>query len=363
MANDDLNTEVQLTEEQKSKIIAFWNSRPNDPPSFRELIEEVLGKEIDSRSKLARLLKEFLATRQIVVRNSTNPKGDLELNESQKLFIRNSRKEPNKLRPVEIARELFPDKSISPLGQETRTVTNYVKTFEADIHDAEKIPEGDYEPPINGIRALARVKKYTKRDLDYDNLTPRQKKEIDALVTYLQNYRFVSQINLYDSQDDRDLFEANFIRFTYDKYDLSEEELEQYILLATDSVRLNGIQKTIKKLQIMLDTVTEDPDGKISIGLTEAINSAQDSYNECFGRQEKLLKNLVGTRAGKLAKQGDKRMSLVELIEFVQEENKRHLLAKLAEERSKRVKDEVNRVKNLDDLIIEIYGVTEEELA
>lgn len=357
---------IELTEEEKNKIIEFWNSRPTNPPSFRELIDNCLGKNVDSRSKLARELKEFLASRKIVAKNATNyePKGEVELTNEQKEYIRNARLAPG-IKPsfVEIARTLFENDKITPLSREARTVSNEIKRIESELDQGQtEVLGGEYDPPNSIVRALARIKKYTKREFKENDLSPRQKKEIESLINYLQSYRFTAQINTYVSQRDRDLFESQFIRFTYDKHDLTEEELEQYILLSTDAVTLQNIQKNIKKLTAILDDVTDDEDGKISMGLTDAITSARKEYNECFTRQDKILKNLVGTRAQKISKQGERRMSLVEMVEVVQDEKKRHLLATLAEQRKHKIKDEVERIKTLDDLVIQVYGLDENEI-
>ena len=73
-------------------------------------------------------------------------------------------------------------------------------------------------------------------------------------------FRFNHQINSLAATTDRELFESSFIRYTFDKGDLTQEEVDQYIVLATEVVIAANIQGRIEHLQGLLDDSADDSD-------------------------------------------------------------------------------------------------------
>ena len=59
-----------------------------------------------------------------------------------------------------------------------------------------------------------------------DKVTTSQKKCINALTGYLHSYRFIHQISSLSSETDKTLFESSFVRYTNDKSDLTQEEVD-----------------------------------------------------------------------------------------------------------------------------------------
>ena len=60
----------------------------------------------------------------------------------------------------------------------------------------------------------------------------------------------------------------------------------------------------VKHLQQLLDNTANNTDGaRISMSLVEAINTAQNEYNQCVNRQQKLLGDLKQKRSDRLSKQ------------------------------------------------------------
>jgi hypothetical protein len=105
-------------------------------------------------------------------------------------------------------------------------------------------------------------------------------------------------MNIYDNEPDRELFESSFVRYTYDKGDLSQEEVDQYIVLCTEVVISSSIQGTINVLQHQIDIAIQE-DGKIPMALVEASNTARKEYNDCVNRQQKLNNDLKVKRSDK----------------------------------------------------------------
>jgi len=351
-----------LSEEQKKKIIELWNSRPENPPSLLEIIREAFpDKEIDGRSKEGRAVKRFLATRKIKAKGAHEytPK-DVSLSEEQKEYITNN---AYTMRAVEIARVLFGDDKINNLNAETKVVNEFLKTLSPrDLYaDPNDVPENEYKPPRTQAAAILRVNKYVLDAIDKSKILPKQKKEMEALIGYLNTYRFLHQINTYPTENDRELFESSFIRYTYDKSDLTQEEVDQYIVLSMEVVISANIQATIQVIQRQIDTEVESG-GKIPMALIEANNTARTEYNQCVTRQTKLLADLKEKRSARLSKQVKANASILNLVEMWKDEESRKKMLQLAELRKHALSTEIEKLETMDEMKCKILGIDKDEV-
>ena len=178
----------------------------------------------------------------------------------------------------------------------------------------------------------------------------------------MNTYRFIHQINHFGLTADRELFESSFIRYSHDKFDLTQEEVDQYIVLSTEVVIASSIQGRVEHLRTLLDDTANDTEGRrISMSLVEAISSAQTEYNQCVNRQQKLLSDLKEKRSDKLKKQFTDNASILNLIEMWKDEESRKKLIKLAELRKQSIKDEVENISSMDEVKARVMGLTEDE--
>jgi hypothetical protein len=226
---------------------------------------------------------------------------------------------------------------------------------------AEEESQEDYKPPKNQERALVRVNRYVLNGIDKDKITTKQKKELNSLISYLHTYRFLHQIETYTNAVDRDLFESSFIRYTFDKSDLTQEEVDQYIVLATEVVISSNIQETIATLQDQIDQEINSG-AKIPMTLVEAVTSARTEYNQCVTRQQKLLNDLKVKRSERLSNQVKDNASILNLVQMWKDEETRKEMIKMADMRREVLKAEVGRLSSMDDVKARIFGLTEEEV-
>ncbi len=359
--------DLVLTEEQKSALIqaknAFIGGEEVDM-SLMHLIQDVAGfKGRDGRSKEGRAVKAFLSEIELdAIPSSEYQKVDRpELTEEHKEFIRNNR---GTMKYVEMSRILFSDDRLTSLSAETRMVTEYCKTLEGDsFEDPSPTPSFEYKPPKHPDRVLSKINKYIlDSGIDKEKITPKQKKSIEKLMGYLHTFRFVHQISNYSNETDRELFESSFVRYTNDKPDLTQEEVDQYIVLSGEVVIASNIQRRVGRLQDLLDETAMDNEGRrISMSLVEAISTAQNEYNSCVNRQHKLLNDLKQKRSDRLSKQIHDNASILNLVETWKDEEGRRELIRIAELRKKVVKDEVAKLSTMDDIKARIFGISEEE--
>jgi len=355
----------ELSEEQKQLIVNAWNNAPKDsPPSLKDLVQICFGGEHDGRSGEAKAVKKFLAEKHIKARVSYEyqPKATIELSEEAKEYIINH---CSSMTAVEIARVLFNKKDLTILHNESRTVTNFIKTLESKIlyQNPSIIPETNYRPPKTIKQSMDLVNKYILNCLDPKIAEKDAKIQncLKSLVRFCHMYRFVVIINNFSSAMDRELFEASYVRFIWNKPDLTEEELDAYVNLCCDIVNYTNMQRELDGLKEMRDQCLNDTDGKrISLSIVESITSIRKEMDDNQKRQNKLMENLQGKRNERLDFKVKENASILQLIEAWRDEQERQRLIRFAEDRKKSVKEEIQRMDTLDQFKCEIFGLNRE---
>lgn len=354
-----------LSEEQQLKLLQEWNSRPQNPPSLSELVKLAFNRgDLDGRSKEGKAVKQFLASRQIKPKKSHEyqAKGLLDLTQEQKEYVSNN---CSTMTGLEISKILFKNESLTNLSQETRSVLEYIKNIPTNIKfnnsENENASTEEYRPPRSEERMIAKINRYILDGIDRNKMTHKTKKDINSIIGYMNTFRFCHQINLYDDEKDRELFESSFVRYTYDKNDLSQEEVDQYIVLSTEVVISSNIQQTINVLQNQIDLAIQE-DGKIPMALVEASNTARKEYNDCVNRQQKLLNDLKVKRSERLSKQVKETASIINLVQMWKEEESRQKLIKMAEMRKQVIEKEIDRLSSMDEVKCKILGISKDEI-
>jgi len=354
-------------EERHLKALELWRERGEEnPPSLAELISVAYpGRDdIDGRTKEARELKAYLTEHGISADGAhVYHSKTIELNDEQKEFVRNN---ASLMSAVQLARVVFADETITNLHAEARAVNDYLQTLDPNeiAQDTNDVPNtNEYLPPKSFDKTLIRANQYVNPKIDKKKISPRVRKGLEALMGYLNTYRFVHQMETYATNTDRTLYESCFVRYTYDKPDLTQEEVDQYIVLATEVVIGSTIQARSERLQQLLDVSAEDTEGRrVAMGLVNAISAAQTEYNQCVGRQHKLLSDLKEKRSDKLKNQIKANASIINLVEMWKEEESRKKLIKLAELRKKAVKAEIKKLSSMEEVKARIMGISEDEV-
>ena len=170
------------------------------------------------------------------------------------------------------------------------------------------------------------------------------------MINYINTYRFCYQINTYVTETDRELFESSFIRYSHNKPDLTQEEVDQYIVLSAEVVIASNIQRRVERLQTLLDQNAEDTEGRrMAMSLVEAINTAQTEYNQCVNRQTKLLNELKEKRSQRMSKQMQQSASILNLVELWKDEESRNKMIKIADLRRQNISSEIERLGSMDN--------------
>jgi len=358
---------VELSDKQKKDVLEFWekNKNPECAPDLKSLVAVAWGDKEDTRSWKGRLVREYLVSKQIKPRLTQEyvPKKKEELKPEEKEFVANNY---HRMGALELARTLFNNETLSPLHKETKLVIDYLSELNPkvgeQIEEDTGLARDNYNPPKSLPQVLGRVNKNVYNGIDEKKITIKQKKQLWTLVGYLHTMRFNSQINTFKKIEERLLFESEFIRCTYDKDDLSEEEVDQYIVYATEVLISQSILNRIETLEINQDEQMEERRGQINIGLVDAVKSLRDEYNKCIKRQNDLLEDLKGKRKERINTKLKETASVLNLVQLWKEEETRKQLIDLANKEQADLKEEIERLSSLDEVKARIMGITEDEI-
>lgn len=323
--------------------------------------------KLDGRSRAGRAIKKWFIDKGHKIKTSKYEKeGPYVLSEDEIEFITNN---IGKMRPMEMARMLWPMKKITPLNREYLAIQVKIKEINPEsLPESEKMADGIYEPPKSIYRLVPKINDYIAR-YRIDNATPlpmeekklndRDLKNLRSLLNYLNNHTFIHAINIYDLIQERELFESKFIRYTYDKPDLTEEEVDQYILVCDKAVALHQLKKNIQVLQREISINLESGDAekkKVAMSLIELLNSYRGKETEGEKMLESTLEDLVGTRNTRLAGKLTNNATVMNLVTAFQQEEKRKELLELAEEMRAAEAEAVKKLSSMDAVIALVAG-------
>lgn len=355
---------ITYTPEEKKIILDFWNARKNEPPTLSELVYLLSGgftsdprdrnygykvRLILSDAKLKAKTKEWEKVEPVI------------FTDDQKTFIRNNIKDQ---RIIDLARALFPERKIFPLGKEVRTINNYLKEIGESVVKVkqETMTDGIYEPPRTFHEILKLINIYTNAELTTQNITAFQKKCIETVIVFLHSPRFINEINAYKTIEKRRAFESEFIRLTWDKNDLTNDDINIYINLVSDTVVYADIKRQIEKLSEILDDVTDDPEGKIAMGLIEGIGKKETALDQCSKRMKEWYTILTQARSKRIDNKHSQTASLSALFEWYRAEENRKKMEKQEELLKVARQEEVKRIESLDDTILLSLGLDRSEI-
>ena len=352
---------IQLTREQKEEILNHWNERSEEgrPPTIIGITELIYGEGFDGRSQEGRAIKEFLASRSLKAQSNHDYAPKLiTLKESQKEYIENN---ASTMTVMEIASALFDKDDLRSGSQEVKSISQYISTISDELRTPsilENIKNSDYKPPKSIVGCIERANRYIAVKFDRKSMGPKAKKDVKALIGFLHTYKFLYQMEVYCTTKEKDLFESTFVRYTHDKFDLTAEEVDQYIIVASEVVNCWNVQKQISALRTkQQESLLTDE--KLSMAFVEAIGKANTELNQSTERQNKMFKNLTQDRKKRLEKRLDENSSLLNFVELFKQEETRKQMLELAQKRNLENKEEINRLSSIEDLKCRIIGATE----
>lgn len=372
--SDEVNmiTEVAglpvLTSEQIEIIEANWRK------DIGEITRLVFNDDsLDGRTNEAKVVKMYLVSKDREIKTTKKVvKGDLELTDQQKMFIKMN---APSMKALEMTKALFPNKEITTLlGSEGRAVYKYAQELDKNHVDFwdEPVESREYKSPRSVPQVLGLANSYISNQLDpskeaydFNNLRPFEEKCLRALQGFLRTIRFRYQASSYEKKADRILFESSFIRMTHDKPDLSAADVDMYVAAAAEQVNITREERKILKLEEKLEEIL-DGEGEERRALTqsfvELLNQTRTKWDASKARYKGFVDSLESTRAKRDETKIKQNQSVLNLLEAWQKsEETRNQIIAFGEKEKHEDKDEVKRLEKFEGVIALIAGHTRQE--
>lgn len=348
-----MNLEIKFTPEDGEKIKKLAAEFPDLNLITRKFFND---EELDGRSKQGIAIRAFLAANKINYKTSKYQKvGSLPLTDEQKDFIEGQAKMG--VPSLQIAEMVYSDKQVVQLSTEHRTVMEYLRSIgDGAMPENETALGVKYQVPRSVERVINKINAATGEHLNKEKISRHHKYCIDKLAINLSNSRFQKIINCYTSQEDRTIFEEEFIRMTWDKPDLTADEVNLYMNVCKEIINLETTSRHLDKLNKMFEETQEQ--NEMSIRLAEIIKAKSSEYHQCEGRVESLIKKLQGDRAGRINAKQRENASVLSIVQMFQDEEERANMVKIAEMQRSLVKDEAQRLESMSEWKARILGIS-----
>ena len=347
---------MTLSKEQKQFIIDNFNKTPD----LIELTRRVFGdEELDGRTKEGRAVRKFLVDRGLKFNTTQkHKKEEIEFSQEQKEFMIQYAKEG--MTAYEISKILFPEINVTNLSKEVTEVAKFIEDVDFRLmHPSENALNAQYFAPKSNSRVIKKINEYCQEEIDEKQVARGEMNNIESTMKFLAAPRFIQVINTYSSNDDRRLFEAEFIRATWDKPDLTADEINLYINVCVDYINLKNISSHTEKLNNMFNEVEDQQD--MTVRLAEVLKSKTDEYDKCEKRMESLIKKLNGDRAERLKNRREDHASLLSLVKNFQLEEQRKQMIQLADMQKALVSEEVERLDDMESWKARILGISKKD--
>ncbi len=269
------------------------------------------------------------------------------------------------MRPIEIARIIFPDVE-GHLLHECKYICNLLEALGIQ-HEDKKIhggPLGNYKPPPTVHKALALINRADPQaNYFISGLDSEKRRCIDAVIRNLGSSRFIAMCSAIRRETLRDVFEIELVKSTYDKPDLTPEEVNSYINLAHEYVLSISLTEEMAMLKDAMEESLGHEDGpRLSKSIADATSAKIREYDDCQKRMMKLHEDLAGKRSDRLKLSGAIKESLAKWIELAKLEEGRAYMVRLAKIRNEKLEKEAHRIEDLAELVAEIRGVNISEI-
>ena len=348
---------MKLTEDQQKLIRNNYQAISD----LTRLTQMVSGDEaLDGRSKIGRAIRKFMVEQGLDYETSGHQKvDDIILTNEEKEFL-DSHAGQN-MSSIQLAELLWPDREIKKLSKEQRVVADYIKNHHPDFIRAEESAIGlKYSPPKALSRSIKKINDFAGRSLDEAKLQVQDKKCAETLMSSLSSPRFLQVINNYTSQEDRELFEAEFVRSVWDKPDLTSDEINLYINVCMDYINLKHIEQQKSKLNLMFDDAQDQQE--FTIRLTEILKTKSEEYNQCASRMDKLITKLNGDRAKRVASRNEQTARILNIVQLFQEQEQREIMVKMAEMQKQIIQKEADEIESMSDWKSRVLGVRKDDV-
>lgn len=338
---------IDLTNEQKEKILNEFKKDPNIINITKKVFD---NDQLDGRSKEGRSVTKFLAENGLKAQTTKHLKVEaIDLTDEQKSII--EERHGDGWSSLQIAKELFGN-NVKKLSKEQRTVHEYASSLEQEVITDESF---NYAPPQAISRIVKKINDSTGIGLEENKMSRHYRLCCERVKVNLNNSRFIAIVNNYINEKDRLLFEQEFLRLTWDKPDLTADEINLYMNVCKEIINLELITSHLQKLNHMFESA--DDQDEMSIRLAEIIKAKSSEYHQCESRIENLTKKLQGDRGERMKNKQKETASFLSIVQLFQEEEERKNMVRIAEMQKELIKEEAKRLEGMSAWKARVLGI------
>lgn len=198
---------------------------------------------------------------------------------------------------------------------------------------------------------------------DLKTMNEAQREAVNLLKTNLGSSRFVAMINTFKRKIYRDVFLKSFIKATYDKPDLNEDESMMYLNLCKDYARELELRDQESELDEMIRSFSNDEDGsRVIASLSRQFEAVKKAIEDCIKRQTDLQNKLSGARSNRIKEMEGSTQSIASIIERVRDQDFREILMRVARAKELDTAQEMQNINDFDHIFAEVKGISRDEI-
>lgn len=343
---------ISFTEADREKI----RQLAAEFPDLNTITRKFFGDDsLDGRTREGVAIRSLLASNKIQYKTTKYEKvGDLPLTSQQEQFIEGQAS--SGISSLKIAELVFVDRPVISMGLEHRTVAAHIRNSGCENNADDSAEFVKYQVPRSVERVVNKINNATGGKIDKDKMSRHHKFCAERLAINLANSRLQKIINCYTAQQDRDIFEDEFIRMTWDKPDLTADEINLYMNVCKEIINLETTSKHLDKLNKMFEDTQEQDE--MSIRLAEIIKAKSSEYHQCEGRVESLIKKLQGDRRDRIGARQKENASILSIVQMFQDEQERSNMIKIAEMQKSLVMAEGKNMESMVEWKARILGIS-----
>jgi hypothetical protein len=347
---------MKLTMEQKREIEAAFHKHPD----LIKITREVFGDEtLKGSSKEGKAVRDYLLEKGLRYKTTKHKKVEpVSLSDEQKEEV--EEKAEQGVSSYQIARVLFPDREVKKLGMEQRAVMAHLKSINPDLDGPKAGAISEYSAPNAPSRIVMKINQATGGEIDHKKMPRQIEACVQKLGVRLNNSRFLAIINNYEDIKKRELFEQEFIRLTWDKPDLTADEVNLYMNVCKEYIHMEIISKHLEKLNKEFESIENQTD--MTMRLSELIKTKSDEYHKCENRIASLTTTLQGKRGERMKRQHRDNASILAVVQMFQDEKERKNMIRIAQIQKEAIAGEADRLENMDVMMARILGVEKDDL-
>lgn len=350
--------EYVLSDNQKQLILDNFSKGVTDVNLLTKLVtgnDKKDGRDIEGVS-----VRKFLAengksykTKHVALREDS-----VVLTDEHKEKIRQAMMD-NKT-TISVARELF-GQEVNNMSREWRAVWAFMREENPDYRPDAPETAGKYYAPKETSRIVKIVNESVGLSINPESVSGKYKQYIDKLRVNMNSMRFARVCDNYLNAKDRELFVEEFVKLTWDKPDLTADELNLYINVCKDIVNGEVLSGHISTLNQVFDSMGENQE-EFTVKFSEMLGAKVNEYQQNQKRVADTIKKLQGDRADRLKSKSSGALSLIGLLEEFQEEKTRRKMLEMGR-RQKLIRiEEGERLESISEMKARVLGFSIEDV-